>query len=225
MKDLLNVPLARSHTMFPERRGSARTVASVMAALLFALLLAACGGEDVIDPAPASKPPPAAAAPAPRASASAAAAAEAAPALPVREFLEADFQETDRSRDPFRSFEHLFVQQARVQQPLQRKVLVDRYALDELRLVGVVSRGSPRALLVDPTGVGWSAKVGDFVGRAEIIHSGGPTGTDVAVNWRIDRVRESDVVLVREDTSHPEIPPTTRVLALYPEGTPGSPNR
>jgi type IV pilus assembly protein PilP len=91
--------------------------------------------------------------------------------------------------------------------------------------VGVVSRGSPRALLVDPTGIGWSAKVGDFVGRAEIIHSGGPTGTDVAVNWRVDRVREADVVLVREDTSHPEIPPTTRVLALYPEGASSSPNR
>lgn len=223
MRDLLNVPGPRSHAAPLGRQGLTRRSSTVLAAaLLLVLPLAACG-DDVIEQAPAPKPPPAAA-PAPRAAASAAAAAEGA-ALPVRDFLEADFQETDRSRDPFRNFEHLFVQQARVQQPLQRKVLVDRYALDELRLVGLVSRGSPRALLVDPTGVGWSAKVGDFVGKAEIVHSGGPTGTDVAVNWRVDRVREADVVLVREDTSHPEIPPTTRVLALYPEGAPGSPNR
>ncbi len=39
-------------------------------------------------------------------------------------------------------------------------------------------------------------------------------GADVAVNWRVDRIREADVVFVREDPSHPEIPPTTRVVSL-----------
>jgi type IV pilus assembly protein PilP len=101
---------------------------------------------------------------------------------------------------------------------IQRQVLVDRYALDELKLVGVVTRAPARALLTDPTGLGWVAKVGDFVGKAEVVHSGGPTGVDVAVNWRVDRIRESDVVFIREDPSHPEIPPTTRVIALRPLG-------
>ena len=60
------------------------------------------------------------------------------------------------------------------------------------------------------------AKVGDFVGKAELVHAGGPSGTDVAVNWRVDRIREGDVVFIREDPSHPEIPPTTRVMSLRP---------
>jgi NAD(P)-dependent dehydrogenase (short-subunit alcohol dehydrogenase family) len=39
------------------------------------------------------------------------------------------------------------------------------------------------------------------------------------IDWR-----ENDVVFVREDPSHPEIPPSTRVVLLYPsEQTPGAP--
>ncbi|KYF77101.1 pilus assembly protein PilP, partial [Sorangium cellulosum] len=140
------------------------------------------------------------------------------PPLPLREFQEADFSESDRSRDPFRSFESLFATQARGRVTIQRQVLVDRFALDELKLVGVVSRAPARALVTDPTGLGWVIKVGDFVGKAEIVHAGGPTGVDVAVNWRVDRIRDSDVVFIREDPSHPEIPPTTRVIALRPLG-------
>jgi type IV pilus assembly protein PilP len=180
--------------------------------------LAACGAGHHAPPAAPSTPPVAAAPAAPAAPAGAGAAdagAESAmAAIPTREVQEADFTESERSRDPFRSFESLFVQQNKVVGRLQRTVLVERYALDELKLTGIVSRGSARALLVDPTGLGWVAKVGDFIGRAELVHSGGPTGSDVAINWRVDRIRDSDVVFVREDPSHPEIPPTTRVVAL-----------
>ena len=104
--------------------------------------------------------------------------------------------------------------QNRTHVTIQRKVLVDRYALEELKLVGLVIGAPSRALLIDPTGLGWIAKVGDFVGKPELVHSGGPTGTDVPINWRVDRIRAADVVFVREDPSHPEIPPTTRVVAL-----------
>jgi type IV pilus assembly protein PilP len=38
----------------------------------------------------------------------------------------------------------------------------------------------------------------------------------VAINWRVDRIRENDIVFLREDPSHPEIPPTNRVIVLYP---------
>jgi type IV pilus assembly protein PilP len=154
--------------------------------------------------------------------------AENLPPLPVREFQESDFAESDRSRDPFRSFEGVFAAQAKGRVQVQRQVLVDRYALDELKLVGVVTRGAPRALFTDPTGFGWVAKVGDFIGKAEIVQAGAAAGMDVAINWRVDRIRESDVVFVREDPSHPEIPPTTRVIALYPiedEAARGAPRR
>jgi type IV pilus assembly protein PilP len=136
------------------------------------------------------------------------------PALPLKTFEERDFAETDQSRDPFRSFASSFISQVKTPTTVQRKTLVERYALDELKLNGIVSRGTARALLIDPSGLGWVAKVGDLVGKAELVHAGGPTGVDVAVNWRVDRIRPSDVVFVREDPSHPEIPPTTRVIAL-----------
>ncbi|WP_437314466.1 pilus assembly protein PilP [Sorangium sp. So ce385] len=192
------------------------------ATALAAVSLAGCEDEpDVIAPSAPKAKPPSSASPA-RAAASASASADAAapelPPLPLREFQEADFSESDRSRDPFRSFESLFATQARGRVTIQRQVLVDRFALDELKLVGVVSRAPARALLTDPTGLGWVVKVGDFVGKAEIVHAGGPTGVDVAVNWRVDRIRDSDVVFIREDPSHPEIPPTTRVIALRPLG-------
>lgn len=136
------------------------------------------------------------------------------PPIPLREVQESDFSESDKSRDPFRSFESLFVKQAKTRAVLQRQVLIERYALDELTLSGIVTRGSPRVLLVDPSGLGWVVQVGDYVGKAEIVRSGGATGVDVAVNWRVDRIRDDDVVFVREDPSRPEIPPTTRVIAL-----------
>jgi type IV pilus assembly protein PilP len=136
------------------------------------------------------------------------------PPLPRRVFEERDFAESDVNRDPFRSFAADLVAQSKVRQVIQRKVLVDRYALEELRLVGLVTGDPSRALLIDPTGLGWVAKVGDFVGKPELVHSGGPTGADVPINWRVDRIRSSDVVFIREDPSHPEIPPTTRVIAL-----------
>ncbi len=189
-----------------------------------ALVVAACGdetGNAPPKPPPGGQttPPPAApaAAPAPSASPSSVAAASRLaklPPLPLREFQERDFSETEQSRDPFRSFVQVFVAQAQTRSVLQRKVLVDRYALDELHLVGIVLGAPSRALLTDPSGLGWVAKVGDFVGKSELVHAGGPTGTDVAVNWRVDRIRDGDIVFIREDPSHPEIPPTTRVVTL-----------
>lgn len=205
---------------------SAGRMALLALAAAAALALAGCEDETVVT---STKKPAGANAPAvtssprrPAAPGATGAAADAGapelPPLPLREFQEADFTESERSRDPFRSFESLFATQARGRITIQRQVLVDRFALDELKLVGVVTRAPARALLTDPTGLGWVVKVGDFVGKAEIVHSGGPTGVDVAVNWRVDRIRESDVVFIREDPSHPEIPPTTRVIALRPLG-------
>jgi type IV pilus assembly protein PilP len=232
-----------------KRMNQPRLFPAIVAVPLVTLVIAAaaCGGDEgagTAPPPPAAGPVPVGAKPASPAAAAAAPASSGAaaigpdggvlgataklPALPLREFQERDFSETDQSRDPFRSFVQVFVQQAAAHSVLQRKVLVDRYALDELRLVGLVLGAPSRALLTDPSGLGWVAKVGDFVGKSELVHAGGPTGTDVAVNWRVDRIRDGDIVFIREDPSHPEIPPTTRVVSLRtPEEEAGQkgPNR
>jgi type IV pilus assembly protein PilP len=209
-----------------------------LAATLAGAALSACGDDEPPPPPPYVPAPPAPQANAAGASGAAAGGAgtpspaaladagaplpDAMPPLPAREFQEADFAETDRSRDPFRSFESLFVTQSKGRVTQQRQVVVERFALDELKLVGVVTRGAARALFTDPTGLGWVIKVGDFIGKPEVVQSGGPSGTEVSINWRVDRIREGDVVFVREDPSHPEIPPATRVIALYPVEDPSA---
>ncbi|TKD02011.1 pilus assembly protein PilP [Polyangium fumosum] len=145
--------------------------------------------------------------------------------LPQREFGEADFTETEKNRDPFRGFASVFAQQAKGRTVVQRTVVIERYALDELKLSGLVTRSQPRALFIDPANVGWVIKVGDFVGKPEIVRTGGPAGIDVAINWRVDRIRDGDVVFVREDPAHPEIAPVTRVVALFPEENAGNEGR
>ena len=115
--------------------------------------------------------------------------------------------------------------QAKSKVTVQRHVLVEKNAIDELRLVAIVSKGEVRALLMDPQGVGWIVKPGDYVGKAEIVNTGGPAGADVAINWRVDRIREPDLVFVREDASHPEISPSTRVISLRPEEAQGLSDR
>jgi type IV pilus assembly protein PilP len=171
------------------------------------LALVACGPDKVARSS----------APAPQASASA-----ALPAPVVTkagpEYAESDFVENDRNRDPFRTFTELFVDSEKKPMKLQRKVILSQYSLDELKLAAIV-RGAdyPRAMVVPPGGKGSVIKRGDFVARAETVHTGGTNGTDYQVNWRVDRVRDGDIVLVREDPAQPNVPPATRVIPLHPE--------
>lgn len=152
---------------------------------------------------------------APAASASAAASAP----LPVLQFTEADFVESDDSRDPFRTYELAFVKKKGGDRTTQRKVKAGQFALDELKLVGIITRSANLVMLQDPTGFAWSVTSGEYVGKAEMVSSGAADGEEIAVNWRVDRIRPTDVVFIREDTAHPEIAPTTRVLPLYADET------
>jgi type IV pilus assembly protein PilP len=180
--------------------------------LLSLALLVGC--EEEIVHGGSSAPAPAPAAPADSAAAAKAQEDEGPPAV---EFQEADFNETDRSRDPFRSFSKAFIEDEKSRIQSQRDVVLDEYAIDELRLVGIVTRiAPPRAMLVDPTGRGHVVRRGQFVGRAEIVQ-GGSSGTDYEINWRVERIRESDIVLVREDPKNPDVPSATRVIPLRPE--------
>ncbi len=100
-------------------------------------------------------------------------------------------------------------------------MLLDHYGIDELKLIGLVTRTeTPRAMLVDPTGRGWVVTKGQFIGRPEIVRSGGPGGVDYELNWKVDRIRDGDLVLIREDPAHADVPPATRVIPLRGPETP-----
>jgi type IV pilus assembly protein PilP len=145
----------------------------------------------------------------------AAASASAGGPLPKADFHEEDFVEGDRSRDPFRSYAKLFTDQGKGRIKAQRRVLLDRYSIEDLKLIGLITRtDTPRAMLVDPTGRGWVVTKGQFIGRPEVVHAGGPGGVDYELNWKIDRIRENDVVLVREDPAHTDVAAATRVILL-----------
>ena len=160
-----------------------------------------------------------AAAKAPVASSAAPVATAAPPPMAKVDFAENDFVESDRNRDPFRSFAAIFAPEP--QKKLtgrQLAVLLPQYSIDELKLVAIVTGGEyPRAMVVDPNGKGWVLKRGDWVGRPEIVHTGGANGADYQLNWRVDKVRDGDVVFSREDPANPAVPPASRVISLHPE--------
>ncbi len=187
-------------------RRSALVAASSLAAM--ALFLLACDDEVV-------KGKPVARAPAQQDGEGEA--ADAAP--PKIDFQEAEFAESERSRDPFRSNANLFIEEVRGKVKSQREVVLDQYSLDELKLVGIVTRIEPaKAMLVDPTGKGHVVQRGQFVGRPELVQSTGQRSTTYEINWRVDRIRDGDVVMVREDPANPDVPSATKVIPLRPEG-------
>jgi type IV pilus assembly protein PilP len=172
-----------------------------------AALSVGCGDKVVTAP-----PPPAA-----RNAPAAPSASALPPQLRGPEYTENDFVESDRNRDPFR----VFVTQpnaASHQLTNQRKVDLGQYSIDELKLVAIVlGSDQPRAMFVDPTGKGTVVYKGTFICRPELVHLGGSNGPEYQLNWRVDRIREGDVVLIREDPAQPAIPPATRVIPLHPE--------
>ena len=179
-----------------------------LGALSFLPAAIACG-ESKPTPPP---PPPAHAAPLASASASA-----LPPELKGPEYTENDFVESDRNRDPFRSF---LVQSQPMNKQLlnQRKIALSEYSIDDLKLVAIITGGDQaRAMFVDPTGKGTVVYKGSFVCRPEVVHIGGTNGPEYQLNWRVDRIRAADVVLIREDPAQPAIPPATRVIPLHPE--------
>lgn len=137
---------------------------------------------------------------------------------PPVDFQETAFIESERSRDPFRNYSRAFVDEARGQVESQREVVLEQYSIDELRLVALIQRIEPaRAMLVDPAGVGHVVTRGQFIGRASVVQPTGGVGAAYEVNWRVDRIRDGDLVLVRDDPSNPDVPSATRVVPLRTE--------
>lgn len=163
-------------------------------------------------------------APPPRARAAAAASASASASASVRVFAEADFTPSERNRDPFRNYPEMFAgDQGRGGSAgaRQQKIIADRFALDELKLVGIVTGGTQaRAMFVDPERTGHIVTVGQLVGRSELVKAGGVTGPEYDLNWKVERIRDKDVVFVRDNPGR-NIATATRVVALRPEGDNG----
>lgn len=133
-------------------------------------------------------------------------------------YTDEDFVEVDVTvRDPFRSFATLFRQQAT--SVIQRDVVMPTTAIDEMRLIAIITGvARPRAMLKAPGGVGHTVRIGQYVGRPEVIQTGGADSMPVTLNWRVARIRAGEVVLTREDPTGPDRPPLTRVIPLYEEG-------
>ena len=145
-----------------------------LVAFAFACGLAGCGGDEA---PPAKAPPKPAAAPT-------RAAATAVPLpQPIDQSKEAllaevrkrqltndDFAESDANRDPFRSYLSTFG----VEKPTSvkhYKIVLEKFALDELKLAGISSGEdmAPRAMFVDPGGMGVFVKRGDHVSKADAL--------------------------------------------------------
>jgi type IV pilus assembly protein PilP len=183
-----------------------RGVRRAMAAALL-LVAAACG-----TPTSTAPPPPSRVGPA-----TAPTASGLPPELRGPEYTENDFVESDHNRDPFRSF-LVQAQPVNKQALNQRKVELAQFSLDELKLVAIVTGGvQASAMFVDPSGRGTVVYRGTFICRPEVVHIGGSNGPEYQLNWRVDRIRPADVVLIREDPAQPAIPPATRVVPLHPE--------
>lgn len=194
-----------------------RITAGVTAAAAVAMVLVGCSPDQALQAANtgSTKPVPGAVDAGP-----ATGPALAPPPIARVDFAENDFVESDRNRDPFRTFIATFAppESKRVAQN-QRAVILPQFSIDELKLVAIVTGGEyPRAMVVDPVGKGWVLKRGDFIGRPEVVHIGGANGADYQLNWRVDKVRDGDVVFLREDPAQPAIPPASRVVTLHPEG-------
>jgi len=135
-------------------------------------------------------------------------------------YTDEDFVELDiENRDPFRSYATAFKAQAAA--PAQRRVLMPSTSLDEMKLIAIVTGiATPRAMLTDTAQVGHVVRRGDYIGRPEVVQSGGSEGMPVTLNWRVDRIRPGSVVLTREDPTSPDKPPLTRVMPLHEGGEP-----
>ncbi|MFZ5475341.1 MAG: pilus assembly protein PilP [Myxococcota bacterium] len=135
-------------------------------ALVLAWMLAGCG-----ESVPVNSPPPLAPAPPPKV-------ADAAPAAPEDQY----YYNPAGKRDPFQGFLNRGSRDG-ADLPADAPPL-QRYDVDKFTLKGVIwNTDSPRALLVDPEGLGHVVRLGAYVGR----------------NWgKVTSISEDGVVVTEE---------------------------
>lgn len=134
----------------------------------------------------------------------------AAPAVKEEKAAEAtqltddDFTESlDKNRDPFRSYLTEFAQPQQRLVTIQRKGLLSRYSLDELRLIAVVSgRVRPRAMFLDPSGLGVAVRRGDYIGKSF---------------GKVKEILTDKVIIEIQEISENRQRVADRVIELHPE--------
>lgn len=177
--------------------------------VIAAALSQGCEEEVQVGPRPAGAGTPRAASPD--------AGASAETETPVLPYRDEDFVENDTNRDPFRSYAKMF--QARAPDVPARDVKMSNTTIDQMKLIAIISGvARPRAMIVDADNVGQVVERGDYVGRPEVVQSGGADGIAVTLNWRVARIWPNEVVLTREDPTAPNRPALTRKLELHDEG-------
>jgi len=129
-------------------------------------------------------------------------------------FKDEDFAESVRNRDPFRSYSTVF--KANAPEEMQRRVVMPLTSIEEMRLIAIVTgMARPKAMLVDPMGVGHVVERGDYVGRPKVIQATG--SVSMTLNWRVDRIRENEVVLTQQDPADPARSALTKIIPLREE--------
>lgn len=172
-----------------------------------AMLLASACGEEI--ERSGGRPSAGAAAPA-----SAAATANAKKEREPLVFKDEDFVESTRNRDPFHSYTLSF--RAKAPEEMQRRVIMPTTAVEEMRLIAIVSgMPRPKAMLVDPMQVGHVVERGDYLGRPKVVQATG--SVSMTLNWRVDRIRENEVVLTQQDPTDPTRTALTKIIPLRDE--------
>lgn len=130
-------------------------------------------------------------------------------------YKDEDFIESITNRDPFKIYTTQF--RADVPGSVQRRVYMPTTAVEEMRLIAIVTGvPQPKAMLVDPVGVGHVVERGDYVGRPKVIQASGNVA--MTLNWRVDRIRDNEVVLTQEDATDPTRIAMTKIIPLREEG-------
>jgi len=150
----------------------------------------------------------------------AAAKPSAPPASKISEQLvykDEDFVESERNRDPFRSYAASFRGRGPEAAPeTQRSVIMPNTNVEEMKLIAIISGLTrPKAMLTDPRGVGYVVQRGDYLGRPKVFQTTGSVA--MTLNWRVDRIRDTEVVLTRQDPSDPGRPPLSRIISMRDE--------
>jgi Tfp pilus assembly protein PilP len=159
---------------------------------------------------------PAPAAPAAAPAAGGATGTEATKAKAALAYKDEDFVESMQNRDPFKIYTTAIKTEAASSDTLQRRVYMPTTAVEEMRLIAIITGvAKPKAMLVDPLGVGYVVERGDYVGRPKVVQASGNVA--MTLNWRVDRIRENEVVLTQEDAADPTRTALTKIIPLRQE--------
>jgi Tfp pilus assembly protein PilP len=125
------------------------------------------------------------------------------------------FVESIRNRDPFKIYTKA-VHSGELDRMITRTVKMPLTSVDEMRLIAIVTgMPKPKAMLVAPDGVGYTVERGDYVGRPKVIQATGSVA--MQLNWRVERIRENEVVLTQQDPADPNRAALTKIIPLRDE--------